>query len=83
MTDQIALENSKPIVMERCKNIVHAVLTKFMMIQSPEEEYAKELVPYKEQAAEWMKTVDEIPSGNCGYGPAAGRSEAVPEGAGL
>ena len=22
-------------------------------------------------------------SGNCGYGPAAGRSEAVPEGAGL
>ena len=61
MTDQIALENSKPIVMERCKNIVRAVLTKFMMIQSPEEEYAKELEPYKEQAAEWMKTVDEIP----------------------
>ena len=61
MTDQIALENSKPIVMERCKNIVRAVLTKFIMIQSPEEEYAKELEPYKEQAAEWMKTVDEIP----------------------
>ena len=61
MTDQIALENSKPLVMERCKNIVRAVLTKFMMIQSPEEEYEKELAPYKEQAAEWMKTVDDIP----------------------
>ena len=40
---------------------VRAVLTKFMMIRSPEEEYAKELAPYQEQAADLMKPVDEIP----------------------
>ena len=61
MTDQIALENSKPFVMKRCQNIVRSVLTKFMKIQSPEEKYAKALAPYQEQAAEWMKTVNDIP----------------------
>ena len=61
MTDQMITENSKPVVMERCRSIVRAVLTKFMAIQSPEEGYAKGLAPYQEQAAEWIKTVDEIP----------------------